>query len=42
VAFRVSLRRKFVAEHKAVLEASSSEEWTDYCAKFRVSYIAGK
>ena len=42
VVFRAKLWRAFVAEYQAVLDASTNEEWADYCAKFRVRWIAGK
>jgi hypothetical protein len=42
VVFRTELWRKFVADHQPVLEASTNEEWSAFCSKFRERYVAGK
>jgi hypothetical protein len=41
VAFRAELLRKFVAGHQSVL-ATAPETFSDYCAKFRERWIAGR
>ncbi len=41
VANRAELWKKFVAQYQVVL-AAAPETFSDYCAKFRERWIAGK
>jgi hypothetical protein len=41
VAFRAELWREFVAKYQVVL-VTAPESFSDYCAKFRARWIAGR